>query len=315
MESNTKPSPFFFFISVSLVIVLIVVISAFLNLSFEVLNKTFPDILATTSYYPGYQLSSINNSLAFLIIIFPVFLILNNWWLKFSAKDLSNWNLGLKRWVLYVILFLSGITIVTDLIVLVRYFVSGEITVRFLIKVALTLAVAAITGWFYVRKLKNKNHNLLFALGSSTIILAGIIWAFVSVGTPTQQRLMRFDQKRVEDLQLIQSQIINYWQQKGFLPAKLTDLDDSIAGFALPVDPEFVKGKNYEYQINSSSQFELCATFDLTSVDNDLINSSNKTIALPAQDRSLTGWSHSKGRNCFERQIDSDLYPPFKFKI
>lgn len=313
MESNTKP--FFFLLSISLVIVLIIVISAFLNLSFEVLNKTLPDLLTVNSYYPGYQLSSINNSLAFLIIIFPVFLILNKWWLKFASKDLSNWNLSLKRWVLYVILFLSGITIMIDLIVLVRYFVSGEITVRFLIKVALTLVVAGVTGWFYVQKLKNKNHNLLFALGSTVIVLIGIIWAFISVGTPTQQRLMRFDQKRVEDLQVLQNQIINYWQRKGFLPQQLSDLADPIAGFSVPTDPEFSKGRDYQYQIITPAKFELCANFDVDSTDNNLVNYTNQNITMPAQEGPLTNWAHSEGRNCFERQIDPALYPPSKFKI
>lgn len=52
------------------------------------------------------------------------------------------------------------------------------------------------------------------------------------MGSPAQQRTWRLDDKRVNDLQNIQSQVINYWQQKEKLPMTLSELSNPMTGYS-----------------------------------------------------------------------------------
>src|SRR4051812_33732425 len=128
MEPQHKMSPLYFFLSLGVVVTLITSVTAFINLTFEILNRRFPDIL--TSYYQyGFSMGDnegLRTALALLIIIFPVFLIITRYWTKMSTAALSRFDMQLRKWVLYFILFLSAVTLVSVLVTLVRYFISGE---------------------------------------------------------------------------------------------------------------------------------------------------------------------------------------------
>lgn len=173
--------------------------------------------------------------------------------------------------MLYLILFLSSIVIIADLVTLVKYFVAGEITIRFILKVAITLIIALLVGLYYILELKKRKNlykmGIIFGSVGLVLFLTAIIWSFMVMGSPAKQRLLRLDDRRIQDLQNIQWQVINYWQRKEKLPDDLKDLKDPLSGYSLPVDPDFEKGKVYEYYRSEpmkNLKFELCATFSLS---------------------------------------------------
>ena len=143
---KTKLSPKYFFLSLGVLVTLIASVVSFLNLVFETLNKRFPDVLnATYQYgYNTFDYENMRSALATLIIIFPVFLIISYFWCRQSEKGIGAVDDIIRRWVLYLILFLSSIVIIVDLVTLVKYFVAGEITTRFILKVAIVLIVALV---------------------------------------------------------------------------------------------------------------------------------------------------------------------------
>lgn len=321
-----KLRPYFFFITLGVLIALITSVSAFLNLVFATLNHVFPDVL-TDSYrsgYYSYAFDGIRNALAIVIIFFPIYLILENRWYKAAKQVLSHADEVLQRWALYVILFLASLTVLIDLVVLVQYFVSGEITARFILKVAAVLIVAGIVGWYYVRRLHSdltKQYvNGVAALGA-LIVLGTIVWAFTVIGGPGSQRTLRLDQRRLEDLQSIQWSVINYWQQTETLPADLSALATPLSGYTVPRDPEFGQGKVYEYRVVEAKTFELCATFAAPLPEGWIPNGGTSymmnDMAVTEPARALgavqnDSWAHDAGRTCFQRTIDPAFYPPFK---
>lgn len=328
MELSQKLTPKFFFLAVGSLVTLIASVSAFLNLVFSALDHVFPDVL-TSSYqygYVSYSYDSMRSALAILIIVFPVFLILSKLWRKVSQISMSHWDEIIRKWVIYLILFLASVTVIVDLITLVRYFVSGEITVRFILKVIVTLIAAGIiVGCYYIRALKLSPKNrwdTWLLVKSVVLVLAVIVWSFTVMGGPGSQRNLRLDQRRVEDLQSIQWQVISFWQQKEKLPVSLEELKNPISGFSLPQDPEFEKGSVYEYKKLADNKFELCANFTLPIpkgwVEN---NKGGFGGVMPARDIAVSSrpypggmndsWDHEAGRTCFERTIDPDLYPPY----
>ena len=143
----------------------------------------------------------------------------------------------------------------------------------------------------------------MFAYGSALLVVASLVWAFAVIGSPMNERLRRFDDQRVNDLQNIQYQVINYWQSKGKLPADLNALSDSISGYNAPADPQ--TKAEYVYRVTGERNFQLCAEFNLPSTTN---GANNRTIAKPIGYGS-DNWNHGKGEGCFDRTIDVELYP------
>ncbi len=320
----------FFFLSLGVLITLITTVTSFLNLVFETLDKQFPDVLnASYQYgYASYDYENIRMALATLIIFFPIFLVVSFYWKKYSSVFMGSIDQTIRKWLIYIILFLSSIVIAVDLVTLVKYFVSGEITNRFILKVLATLVVALFVGVYYVFELIGKDKLFNFSVNrwsfvkSSILFLLVIMYSFSIMGSPAKQRLLRLDDRRISDLQSIQYQVINYWQQKEKLPEKLSDLSNPLSGYSLPIDPEFEKGINYEYSIKDKMSFELCATFALPMPSGwREYNGGVMPMYEKAQDVAVSSypymgglnesWDHESGRTCFVRTIDRDMYPPF----
>lgn len=336
METLTQKSsltPKFFFISLGVIITLITSVSAFLVLLFETLNKKFPDVLnATYEYgYSSYSYDSIRATLAILIIFFPIFLVLSYFWRKLSKAELGLKDNIIFKWMIYLVIFIASLVIAIDLVTLVEYFVSGEITNRFIFKVLGTAVIASLAGFNYFYELKNhdkleaKNRlSVLLSLLSVILFLSLVVWSFSIMGSPKEQRAWRLDNKRVSDLQNLQSQIINYWQQKEKLPTSLVELSNPMTGYSLPVDPEFEKGNKYEYIMKDNLAFELCATFtaeipkgwqeyNYGGVMPMYKETSDVAISSAPYPSGINdSWDHKIGRTCYTRTIDKDIYPPFK---
>ena len=172
--------------------------------------------------------------------------------------------------------------------------------------------VAGVIFGYYLNDVRKETPTAsakYFAWVSGVLVLAVLVMSFIVIGSPNSARLLQFDQQKVNDLQNIQSQVVNYYQKKGTLPAKAVDLQDSISGFVIPVDPQ--AGSNgfiYEYNIKdvANLSFELCATFNKPS---QLQSGLMKTPALNPIDGRNQVWDHLVGRVCFQRTIDKQLYP------
>lgn len=132
------------------------------------------------------------------------------------------------------------------------------------------------------------------------VVVVAVAGGFFFIGSPREERARRFDERRVNDLQTLQSEIINYWRLKNVLPQNLDALKDDIRGFRSPQDPE--TGAAYHYAIKSPSSFELCVLFNRASGENNI--GAPKSIEPYGKN-----WEHAAGRVCFTRTIDKDFYP------
>jgi len=323
------------FLSLGVLVSLIVSVVAFFNLAFEILDKKFPDVLNAIYQY-GYSSSQFEGArtfLAMLIIMFPTFLILAYFWKKKEKDGLGHSDEIIRKWLSYIVIFLSVLIVIIDLIILVRYFVSGEITIRFILKVIIALAGAKMVLYYFVPEIWEVKWKKFFKITavyfSIAMVLALIIWTFFVIGSPLKQRQLQLDEKRIGDLQNIQMQIINYWQQKEKLPETLKDIANPLSGFFLPVDPEFEKGKAYEYIGKDKLKFELCAEFSLPMpkgwqeyqnyykggvmpmATTGVVSETVSNAPYPYPSGVNDSWDHQIGRTCFERTIDKDLYPPY----
>src|SRR5690606_14140915 len=134
----------------------------------------------------------------------------------------------------FLTLFIAGATMVIDLIVLLTTYLQGEeVTVGFLLKV-LTVFLVAGAGfmhfmsdlWGYWDQNPLRARLVNYAVG--VLVIAAIVAGFFILGTPAELRAQKQDAIRIQDLQNLQWQIVNYWQQKETLPATLDELRDPI---------------------------------------------------------------------------------------
>ncbi len=142
-----------------------------------------------------------------------------------------------------------------------------------------------------------------------SIVTISVLAGFFIIGSPREERSRRFDQQRVENLQFLQSEIVNYWVNKSKLPATLSLLKDDLRGISIPTDPENA-GLAYDYKIAGPLKFQLCANFNLPSLSGSYTNEGRPMPVDPYY--AGQNWSHDAGRVCFDRTIDTDFYKPVK---
>lgn len=313
----TKTTPKDFFLHLGAVVALYTAAGALINLAFSIINYFNPDQLAGNFYA-----NSVAWPISILVVLVPILYVLE--WLinRDIAKVPEKADLWIRRWRIFLTLFLVIVLVGGDLIVLINVYLNGEISSRFVYKAIVILLVGGSIGKYYFFSLYSnfkwaKMSRVANAWFGIVIVLIAIIFGFVAVGSPSKQRAIRFDNQRVNDLSNIQWQVLNYWQTKGVLPTTLDSLKDSISGNTIPTDPE--NKSVYVYNIKGDKKFEICATFSLKTIDTKGqgkygggISYSRDSIAYPHYPGSNENdtWLHEAGRTCFERTIDPERYPP-----
>lgn len=314
-KPKVTPKDFVFWVGA--MVALYAGVVAFITLLFEYINKAFPNPVSGSYYVDPYS-SSISYETAALIVLTPVFLILMRFIRRDMAADPSRNEIWIRRWALFLTLFLAGATIVVDLIVLLNTYLQGEdLTIGFFLKVLTVLLVAGLGFMHFLADLwgyweREPGRARLVNWGVGLLVLVTIIAGFFIVGTPQQIRAQKQDAIRVQDLQNVQWQIVNYWQQKEKLPVTLAELNDPITNNIIPLDPQ--TKESYEYASTGALSFKLCATFANEGGTNAL---QGRTVPVPAEPVSVNGkevldnWQHAAGKVCFDRTIDPQRYPPY----
>ncbi len=277
---------------------------SFTAILWQIINYFFQN---ATDYFLYNSFSNIIRfSVSSLIIVFPIYIFVS-WYLnKIYKKEVNVRESKIRKWLIYFTLFVASLVIIGDLVTVINALLGGEIAIKFILKSLSVFLVALVIFGYYLDDVRRPVPTPLaryFAWVSGILVASAIIFAFFIIGSPTTARLMQLDQQRVNDLQSIQYQIVNYWQAKKRLPENLSNLNDEISGFFVPTDP--VTNLDYEYIITDSEElsFRLCANFDRE-------NKMDKAQSVYYYGIATQNWNHLSGKVCFDRKIDKDLYPP-----
>lgn len=123
---------------------------------------------------------------------------------------------------------------------------------------------------------RRRNHNMsmhkLYAGIASAVVIIALVWGFAVVGSPMNERLRKFDERRVDDLRVINQELLSIvherreWEtdEVPTLEQPLPTSLDEVAAKAVyqkvnTNDPQ--TGEPYEYRITGESTYALCAQF------------------------------------------------------
>jgi hypothetical protein len=280
-------------------------VTALLMLVFGVTNILLSD-LATDYYNYQSNASFVRFGIAMLVVFFPAYLVLTRYVNQSRRGEAGGAYLSLTKWLIYLSLLVGGGILLGDFVMIILTFLEGEITTRFIVKALAFFVVVGSSGVYYFLDAKgywntHKKYSEYYGMTTIIIVIFSIVFGFTNIELPAAQRMILFDQQRVDALSNIQMQIGEYYRAKQILPDSLADLTVIGFGFEPAVDPE--TEVPYEYTQMAETSFQLCATF-----------SSASTKQGVQYARPMTGfdenWDHTAGHFCFERTIDPAFFPP-----
>jgi hypothetical protein len=129
------------------------------------------------------------------------------------------------------------------------------------------------------------NGNRLAVAGSIAAVVAAVAAGLWVIGSPAEQRLLRFDERRDADLRELAQAVNRHQSEERALPASTAELVDGRRLSHVPLDP--ATGEPYEYRVTGEREFELCAVF------------ARASRAADVKDF----WDHEAGRHCFELEV------------
>lgn len=306
VKSKTHSTPKDVFSYLLMFAVLYAAVVSYLTVLFQYVDFRFPDQL---SYGRSGILDAIRFASSFLIVVWPVFLLMS--WLisRDIKKNSAKRDVGIRKWLVYLTLFVSALTLIGDTIGLVYNFYSGSLSTSFVLKVLTILVVGAAVFGYYLWNIhaadaeKTKIPRTV-AITVSAVLALSIIGGFFIVGSPAQQRKIRFDEQRIMDLQNIQSQVESFFASQKTLPKTLTDLEGTGFGFIVPRDPE--TNAPYTYTTSATKGFRLCAVFTTTLDATNPATRGSTQVAVP-YGAATPNFSHKAERTCFDFTINNAL--------
>jgi hypothetical protein len=120
---------------------------------FTLIDRLIKDPLGPINYYANsdYQMA---DSLACVIVAFPVYLLVMRYIIRELEIHPEKLESAVRKWLTYIALFIAAGVVVGDLITFLTYFLRGELTARFLVKVAAVLVISSGIFWYYIGSLQ-----------------------------------------------------------------------------------------------------------------------------------------------------------------
>lgn len=126
-------------------------------------------------------------------------------------------------------------------------------------------------------------------IAACVVVVATVVAAIGVMRSPSAQREVNLDHKRVDDLARIVQVVDLYVESHDALPPDLATLASQPGQWLSIADP--VDGTPYTYEVTDERTFRLCAVFATDTAE----------TRNGGEPRAVDGWNHSAGRQCFDR--------------
>ncbi len=278
---------------------------------FSLIDKYLPDKVSIFSYFNG---ALVKGAISALIVATPLYYVSTILIRRGLLRNEVSLRIGVRRWLTYLLLFVTVMAMVGCLIVMINGLLDGELTSRFVFK---TLTVFLIAGLVFIYYLYDVSRKVIIAgdpvvraffIGSLVLILAALVTSFFLVETPGQTRKKKIDAEIVQELSRIQDSVTEYVRQENALPKTLSDLSSlsGLSSYYKLTSEQLVNnntGKPYIYNVVSSNintgKYQLCTDFQTDS-------EKNKDIRDVGLYYDNSNFKYTVGYNCFDASVTFD---------
>lgn len=229
--------------------------------------------------------------LAMLVVAFPLFIWSTRQIGTRMKADTSLQNSRARAWLINLTLFLAALIVTITAITVVYSFFDGDLTMRTLLKSAIVLLVSAMTIIGYKgaeegSELGKAQPIVLWA--SIALFLILLIVGVVSMGSPSERRMMREDRDLLYDVQqvyyAVQSELMT---NSSTLPADIDETPDGIT---------------YERGEDTTNTALICTTFQ-TEYEEEEFDYYGRPHMADKELLKEPDWSHGAGEHCYSLEL------------
>jgi hypothetical protein len=280
---------------------------SFIILAFAYVHRWLPDEALERFVTEESFRSSVRWPLAALIVAYPIFLWISRLLLRELREHVEKQSGGVRRWLTYLTLFVAASVLMGDLTTLVFSLLSGEVTLRFLLKVIIVFLVAGGTFTYYFQALRRPvseqgTMHRTYGILTSTLVLLAIANGLFLTGSPVTERQRRMDTQRIQDIRTIAEATFDYVHQDARwtrpLPATIArSLPETLEQIAQASVRQRVQvtdpaGVPYLYRKDDRAHFRVCTTF-----------------AFENHEQYAPFWDHPAGEHCYVFDITKPDLP------
>ncbi len=270
---------------------------SFGNVIFQIINKYIPDV--TAPY--------IENKFAIsaLLVSIPIFYVVSFLIQKSLFSGELKKDSAIRRWLTYLILFVSFLIFFGWLIYFVNSYLNGEVTTRFILKTIAVLAIAgAVFGFYFydirrsvVENVKDKLLKIFF-ITSLVLVVAVFVASFFTVESPTLARDRKLDDQITNVFNDIYQCADSYYNQTQKLPDGFATMISQCPYLTSDNLNDFQTGQPYAYQITGTTTYQICANFRTSN-----IGTANNPQGIYPAAPSYNGSAHDSGYQCLKGQV------------
>ena len=151
-RSGSAKDAFLYLISFSMLATWTIALGSIL---FMLIDRWIKDPLSPNYYY-SYGYYQIADSLACVIVAFPVYIFTMRYIVREVSFHPEKLDSAVRKWLTYIALLFAAGCVVGDLITFLTYFLRGELTSRFVAKVIVVLVISGGIFWYYRGSLQAK---------------------------------------------------------------------------------------------------------------------------------------------------------------
>ncbi len=155
---------------------------------------------------------------------------------------------------------------------------------------------------------EKRNKDIIMLIYLTVLTVIALVYGFMTIPNPSDQRKVRLDQQRVTDLGQLQYAIDDQYRLDQALPETINDIRDnsySPSQSLIKTDPE--TGASYEYKMGTPMTYQLCATFTTDSEKEKMTADENNYSYASFKSK----FPHGIGKKCF----DFEVYPANNYPI
>ncbi len=268
---------------------LITSIVALVSIIFSAIDKKFVDVLKSDIYGYGNTLNEdVRVAVSVIIVAYPIYLGLAYYKARYLKNNPSRSALPATKHVNYITLGVAALFIVGSLVTTIYQYLGGELGASFFYKI-LTVVVISLSLALYSYYSLKRNYSQkslvpnIFAIVSLIAVIVSVVYSVKILGSPSEVRRAKFDEKRLQDLSNVQQEVLNYWTRSKALPTTMSDVqgDGFNSSFVIPKDPRSKDAYTYKVLENSKmvrTTGQDCATYYPGRFNKSVYPTPNSTI-------------------------------------